>query len=55
MASVAAPLATETVEVPLSDEWELTTTITRAPTPIVEACGTNDGCAASCASSCASS
>ncbi|MBQ0887784.1 FxLD family lanthipeptide [Streptomyces sp. RM72] len=37
------------------DEWELDTTVTRAPTPIVEACGTGDGCAKTCASSCASS
>ncbi|MEU9602418.1 FxLD family lanthipeptide [Streptomyces sp. NPDC048109] len=37
------------------EEWELDTTVTRAPTPIVEACGTGDGCAKTCASSCASS
>ncbi|WP_405698322.1 FxLD family lantipeptide [Streptomyces coelicoflavus] len=37
------------------EEWELKTTVTRAPTPIVEACGTGDGCAKTCASSCASS
>ncbi|MGX1268069.1 FxLD family lanthipeptide [Streptomyces phaeoluteigriseus] len=56
MASATAPVSTTTVEAPLSDgEWELDTTITRTPTPIVEACGTGDGCAASCASSCASS
>lgn len=45
IASTAAPV----------DEWELTTTITRSPVPIVEACGTDDGCATSCASSCTSS
>ncbi|MET9820641.1 MULTISPECIES: FxLD family lanthipeptide [unclassified Streptomyces] len=38
-----------------AEEWELDTTVTRAPTPIVEACGTGDGCAKTCASSCASS
>ncbi|QKW66059.1 FxLD family lantipeptide (plasmid) [Streptomyces sp. NA03103] len=37
------------------EEWELDTTVTRTPTPIVEACGTGDGCAKTCASSCASS
>ncbi|GAA2345115.1 FxLD family lantipeptide [Streptomyces kunmingensis] len=41
--------------VPADDEWELQTTITRTPTPIVEACGTGDGCAPTCASSCISS
>lgn len=56
MAQTAAPLASETIEAPLSDdEWELTTTITHSPTPIVEACDTSDGCAKTCASSCASS
>ncbi|WP_217247104.1 FxLD family lantipeptide [Streptomyces sp. AC602_WCS936] len=54
-ATATAPLTTDTLEVPLSDEWVLDTTITRTPTPIVEACGTNDGCAPSCASSCTSS
>lgn len=38
-----------------AEEWELETTITRTPVPIVEACGTGDGCAKTCASSCASS
>nr|WP_202455230.1 FxLD family lanthipeptide [Streptomyces sp. SID8367] len=38
-----------------ADEWELKTTITRAPTPIVAACGTSDGCGSTCASACASS
>ncbi|MEW2425734.1 FxLD family lantipeptide [Streptomyces nigra] len=37
------------------DGWELTTTVTTSPVPIVEACGTGDGCAGTCASSCASS
>ncbi|MBQ0967512.1 FxLD family lanthipeptide [Streptomyces sp. RK23] len=37
------------------EEWELDTSVTRAPAPIVEACGTGDGCAKSCASSCVSS
>ncbi|MFJ8806077.1 FxLD family lantipeptide [Streptomyces sp. NPDC102490] len=46
-AAMAEPLPVE--------EWELITTVTRAPTPIVEACGTGDGCAKTCASSCASS
>ncbi|MFF0698333.1 FxLD family lantipeptide [Streptomyces tendae] len=55
MPSAPAPLATKTVEAPLTDGWELETTITRTAVPIVEACGTNDGCAASCASSCTSS
>jgi FxLD family lantipeptide len=55
MATATAPLTTSTVELPLSDEWELDTTITRTATPIVEACGTGDGCASTCASSCASS
>ncbi|MDI3102054.1 FxLD family lanthipeptide [Streptomyces sp. AN-3] len=55
MATATAPLTTTTVEAPLSDEWELDTTITRSPAPIVEACDTNDGCASSCASSCTSS
>lgn len=46
----------ESVPVPVpAEEWELDTTVTRAPTPIVEACGTGDGCAKTCASSCASS
>ncbi|MFF0794622.1 FxLD family lanthipeptide [Streptomyces spiralis] len=53
MAHAAAP---NTLEAPLSDaEWELDTVITHSPTPIVEACGTGDGCASTCASSCASS
>ncbi|MDA5145872.1 FxLD family lantipeptide [Streptomyces sp. AD681] len=44
----------ESVPVPI-EEWELDTSVTRAPAPIVEACGTGDGCAKSCASSCVSS
>jgi FxLD family lantipeptide len=56
MSHATAPLASETLGAPLpDDEWELVTTITHTPTPIVEACGTNDGCKPSCASSCASS
>ncbi|MFJ7773220.1 FxLD family lantipeptide [Streptomyces sp. NPDC097107] len=58
MTTATTPLTTDTtgtLKVPLSDEWVLDTTITRTPTPIVEACGTNDGCAPSCASSCTSS
>lgn len=37
------PLAPKTAEVPITDEWELDTTITYTPTPIVQACDTNDG------------
>ncbi|MFE6894817.1 FxLD family lantipeptide [Streptomyces sp. NPDC057694] len=37
-----------------AEEWELSTTITRTPTPIVEACGTGDGCRKTCASACTS-
>ncbi|TQL23569.1 FxLD family lantipeptide [Streptomyces sp. SLBN-134] len=50
----APPPAVLTEPVP-AEEWELKTTVTRTPTPIVEACGTGDGCASTCASSCASS
>ncbi|MFE0654583.1 FxLD family lantipeptide [Streptomyces sp. NPDC059534] len=53
MANSSLSLAPGTLDTPLG-EWELDTTITQSPTPIVDACGTNDGCAASCASSCAS-
>ncbi|MBF8171494.1 FxLD family lanthipeptide [Streptomyces olivaceus] len=50
------PQPTTAVAEPLpAEEWELDTTVTRAPVPIVEACGTGDGCAKTCASSCASS
>ncbi|MGW3635246.1 FxLD family lanthipeptide [Streptomyces sp. NPDC005122] len=52
MASATAPL--DSVEVPLVDEWDLDTTITHSPTPIVDGCDTSDGCESSCASSCAS-
>ncbi|WP_353942812.1 FxLD family lanthipeptide [Streptomyces sp. HUAS MG91] len=38
-----------------AEEWELKTTVTRTPTPIVEACGSSDGCGHTCASACASS
>ncbi|MFD7459202.1 MULTISPECIES: FxLD family lanthipeptide [unclassified Streptomyces] len=56
MARVTAPLASKALDAPLSDdEWELETTITHSPTPIVEACDTSDGCKKTCASSCASS
>ncbi|MFF4575687.1 FxLD family lantipeptide [Streptomyces sp. NPDC001410] len=56
MPQAAAPLASKTVEVPLSgDEWDLNTTITTSPTPIIEMCDTSDGCAKTCASSCTSS
>jgi FxLD family lantipeptide len=55
MASATTPLATPTVAGPLEDDWELDTTITHSPKPIVEMCGTGDGCAKTCASSCASS
>ncbi|MFD5659865.1 FxLD family lantipeptide [Streptomyces hirsutus] len=56
MARATAPLASEMVQAPLSDdEWELTTTITQAPTPMAKSCDTSDGCAKTCASSCASS
>ncbi|MFJ9862376.1 FxLD family lantipeptide [Streptomyces albogriseolus] len=36
-------------------DWELTTTVTASPVPIVEACGSGDGCKSTCASSCISS
>ncbi len=36
-------------------DWELTTTVTASPVPIVEACGSGDGCQSTCASSCISS
>ncbi|MFJ7239034.1 FxLD family lantipeptide [Streptomyces olivaceus] len=49
-----AAAVAESVPVPAED-WELHTTVTRAPVPIIEACGTGDGCAKTCASSCASS
>ncbi|WP_330342605.1 FxLD family lantipeptide [Streptomyces sp. NBC_00557] len=56
MAQASTPLASQPIEAPLSsDEWELETTITTSPTPIVDMCDTSDGCAKSCASSCASS
>ncbi|MER5843477.1 hypothetical protein ABT099_24905 [Streptomyces prasinus] len=56
MAQATAPLASETVQIPLSnEEWELPTTITHSPMPIAKACDTSDGCAKTCASSCASS
>ncbi|GAA0914208.1 FxLD family lanthipeptide [Streptomyces thermoalcalitolerans] len=38
----------------LPEDWELTTTITQTPIPVVEACDTNDGCKPSCASACVS-
>ncbi|MEW2253270.1 FxLD family lanthipeptide [Streptomyces sp. NPDC006975] len=55
MSQATAPLASKPLEAPLADEWELDTAITHSPTPVVEACGTNDGCKPSCASSCTSS
>ncbi|MFE5754686.1 FxLD family lanthipeptide [Streptomyces massasporeus] len=55
MAQAAAPLPTGMPDAELTDEWELDTTITHSPKPIVEMCGTGDGCRKTCASSCASS
>ncbi|MER5599904.1 FxLD family lanthipeptide [Streptomyces sp. NPDC002265] len=56
MAQAAVPLASETAEDPLfEDEWELHTTITATPTPVIEMCDTSDGCKKTCASSCTSS
>uniref|UniRef100_UPI003F495982 FxLD family lanthipeptide n=1 Tax=Streptomyces sp. CA-141956 TaxID=3240051 RepID=UPI003F495982 len=53
MTNSTLSLAAGTLDAPL-DEWELDTTVTKSPTPIVDACGTSDGCASTCASSCAS-
>ena len=47
--------STEPTEALPVDAWELTTTVTTSPVPIVEACGSGDGCKSTCASSCASS
>lgn len=52
MAQATAPL--DSAEVPLVDDWDLNTTVTQTPTPVIDMCDSSDGCGSTCASSCTS-